>query len=57
MAREEGAKSGRSNIAITISKIADKVEIRNDNDIETLANRVAGKILTTIDNTGKEVFA
>lgn len=57
MAREEGAKSGRSNIAITISKIADKVEIRNDKDIESLANKVAQKILTTIDNTGKEVFA
>lgn len=57
MAREEGAKSGRTNIGITISKIADKVEIRNDKDIESLANKVAEKILITIDNTGKEVFA
>lgn len=49
MARAEGAKSGK--VSIVISKLADKIEVRSDKDIENLANAVVRKLVKELCDT------
>lgn len=49
MARAEGAKSG--NVSIVISKLADKIEVRSNEDIENLTNAVVRKLVKKICDT------
>ena len=58
MARAEGAKAGSgTNININISKLADKVEVRSDKDIDAIVNKLADKLEKIMGNTGKVEFA
>jgi hypothetical protein len=58
MARAEGARgNGGQCININISKLADKVEVRNDNDIDKIASSLASRLEKVINNTGKVVYA
>ena len=50
MARAEGAKSS-GKATVIISKIADKIIVRNDEDIEKIANAVINKALKKICDT------
>lgn len=56
MARAEGTK-GKSNVAITIAKLADKIEVRSDKDIDDIVNKVANKFEKILNNTGEVVLA
>lgn len=49
MARAEGAKSGK--VSIVISKLADKIEVRSNEDIENLANAVVRKLVKELCDT------
>lgn len=57
MAGQEQAGSGRrkggngTDISLTIQKIADNVTVRNDGDIDEIAERTAKKIIEELDNT------
>lgn len=54
MARQEGAASaGRSGISITIQKLADKIEVRSDEDIDRIAEALALKLKKIALNTSK----
>lgn len=50
MARAEGARSG-GKATVIINKIADKIIVRNDEDIEKIANAVINKALKKICDT------
>jgi len=53
MARQEGAAaSGSGSINITIQKLADKIEVRNDKDIDRIAEALALKLKKVALNTG-----
>ncbi|ROR28363.1 hypothetical protein EDD66_105305 [Mobilisporobacter senegalensis] len=56
MARAEGTK-GKGNVAITIAKLADKIEVRSDKDIDDIVNKVANKFEKILNNTGEVVLA
>lgn len=49
MARAEGAKSGK--VSIVISKLADKIEVRSNEDVENLANAVVRKLVKELCDT------
>lgn len=49
MARAEGAKSGK--VQIVINKLADKIEVRSNEDIENLANAVVRKLVKELCDT------
>lgn len=51
MARREGASQSGS-ISITIQKLADKIEVRNDADIDRIAEALAYKLKKVAFNTG-----
>lgn len=51
MARKEGA-SQSGNISITIQKLADKIEVRNDADIDRIAEALAYKLKKVAFNMG-----
>lgn len=51
MARREGA-SQSGNISITIQKLADKIEVRNDADIDRIAEALAYKLKKVAFNMG-----
>lgn len=54
MARREGAaQSGSGNITITIQKLADKIEVRSDEDIDRIAEALALKLKKVVLNLGK----
>lgn len=55
MARQEGAKSA-GNVNITIPKFADSIVIKNDNDIDKLAKKLAYEIKSVFYNTGEVVL-
>lgn len=53
MARKEGAASGGSgSVSVTIQKLADKIEVRNDSDIDKIAEALALKLKKVAFNTG-----
>ena len=53
MARKEGAAAaGSGGISITIQKLADKIEVRNDGDIDRIAEALALKLKKVALNTG-----
>lgn len=52
IARREGAAQGRS-VVITIKKLADKIEVRNDQDIDRIAEAMVVKLKKVALNTGK----
>ncbi len=52
MARKEGARSGTGSIQITIQKLADKIEVRSDEDIDRIAEALAYKLKKTALNIG-----
>lgn len=54
MARKEGAAaaSGTGGISITIQKLADKIEVRSDQDIDRIAEALALKLKKVAFNTG-----
>lgn len=54
MARKEGAAaaSGSGGISITIQKLADKIEVRSDQDIDRIAEALALKLKKVALNTG-----
>ena len=52
MAREEGARNGSASIQITIQKLADKIEVRSDEDIDRIAEALAYKLKKVALNTG-----
>lgn len=52
MARKEGAAGSGKSINITINKLADKLEVRNDNDIDKIAEAFANKLLKVSLNMG-----
>ncbi len=51
MARREGASQGGS-ISINIQKLADRIEVRNDADIDRIAEALAYKLKKVAFNTG-----
>lgn len=55
MARREGAASagGSGGINITIQKLADKIEVRSDQDIDRIAEALALKLQKVALNTGR----
>lgn len=58
MARAEGAMAGSgSSISINISKLADKLEVRSDRDIDAIAKKLADKLEVIMNNTGKVEYA
>ena len=52
MARKEGARNGSASIQITIQKLADKIEVRSDEDIDRIAEALAYKLKKVALNTG-----
>lgn len=52
MARQEGKKSSSGSISITIQKLADKIEVRSDGDIDRIAEEFAYKLKKIALNTG-----
>jgi phage-related protein len=53
MAKQEGAaKSGSGSISINIQKLADKIEVRSDEDIDRIAEALAYKLKNVAFNTG-----
>lgn len=52
MARQQGAASGSKSINITINKLADKLEVRNDSDIDKIAEALAKKLQKVSLNMG-----
>lgn len=52
MARKEGARNGSGSIQITIQKLADKIEVRSDEDIDRIAEALAYKLKKIAFNTG-----
>lgn len=53
VARQEPSRTGRNGtqISLTIQKIADNITVRNDGDIDEIAERTAKKIIEELDNT------
>lgn len=51
-AYNDGVRSKSGGIVINISKLADKVEIRDDSDIDRIAERIAEKLEKTSQNLG-----
>lgn len=52
MARKEGERNGTGSIQITIQKLADKIEVRSDEDIDRIAEALAYKLKKTAFNIG-----
>lgn len=52
MARREGAQSKAGSITLNIQKLADKIEVRNDEDIDRIAEALAYKLKNIALNTG-----
>lgn len=53
MARREGQRSGSAgSVQITIQKLADKIEVRSDEDIDRIAEALARKLKKVAFNTG-----
>lgn len=53
MARMEGARNGSSgSVTITIQKLADRIEVRSDEDIDRIAEALAYKLKKIAFNTG-----
>ena len=52
MARKEGIRSGSGSVTINIQKLADKIEVRNDEDIERIAEALAYKLKKVAFNMG-----
>ena len=52
MARREGERSGSGSISINIQKLADKIEVRSDEDIDRIAEALAYKLKEIALNTG-----
>lgn len=52
MARREGAQSRAGSITVNIQKLADKIEVRNDEDIDRIAEALAYKLKNIAFNTG-----
>lgn len=52
MARKEGERNGSGSIQITIQKLADKIEVRSDEDIDRIAEALARKLKKVAFNTG-----
>jgi len=52
MARKEGAATAAGAITITIQKLADKIEVRSDEDIDRIAEALALKLKKVALNTG-----
>ena len=52
MARREGARSGSGNITVNIQKLADKIEVRSDEDIDRIAEALAYKLKKVAFNIG-----
>lgn len=52
MARREGERSGSGSISINIQKLADKIEVRSDEDIDRIAEALAYKLKKIAFNTG-----
>jgi len=53
MARKDGAKNGSGIVQITIQKLADKLEVRNDGDIDRIAEALACRLKKVAFNTGR----
>ncbi|MDE6994724.1 MAG: hypothetical protein K2P41_09925 [Lachnospiraceae bacterium] len=52
MARMEGARSGSGTISVTIQKLADKIEVRSDEDIDRIAEALANRLKRIAFNMG-----
>lgn len=52
MAWKEGNRSGSGSISINIQKLADKIEVRNNEDIDRIAEALAYKLKKIAFNTG-----
>ena len=52
MARKEGERSGSGSVSINIQKLADKIEVRSDEDIDRIAEALAYKLKKVAFNTG-----
>ncbi len=52
MARREGERSGSGSIQVNIQKLADKIEVRSDEDIDRIAEALAYKLKKIALNTG-----
>ena len=53
MARRDGEKRRKGNICIKINKLADRIEVRSDSDIDRIAEELAYKLEQIAFNTGK----
>ncbi len=52
MARREGVGKGGGSVQITIQKLADKIEVRSDKDIDRIAEALAYRLKKVAFNTG-----
>lgn len=50
--KEEAAKSGTGSISVVIQKLADKIEIRNDKDIDRIVTMLVAKLRKVAFNSG-----
>jgi hypothetical protein len=55
MARSESAKASGS-VVVNINKLADKIEVRNDKDIDSIVDKMVDKLEKIMNNTGKVVL-
>lgn len=53
MAKQEGSRRSKGNVTVIIKKIADKIEVRNDKDIDKIIDGVAEKFERIWNNTGE----
>lgn len=54
--RAQGGGGKGGTINITVAKLADSIQVRNDNDIEAIAAAIANKIERTAQNLGGEQY-
>lgn len=53
-AYQDGTKTSSGGTYITINKIAERIEVRNEKDIDTIVDKLADRLKRVIDNGGGE---
>lgn len=51
-AYKDGKRNGNNGLSINVTKLADKIEVRQDSDIDKIVDKMAQKLLTILENGG-----
>ena len=51
-AYQDGKRNGNNGLSINVTKLADKIEVRQDSDIDKIVDKMAQKLLTILENGG-----